>query len=67
MRLEFIVETLEREDLELEEALRHFEEGIGHIRATREILAAAELRIEHLVSDGADDSLPGTDPATGAE
>lgn len=53
VRLETIVAALEREDLELEEALRLFEEGVGHIRATRELLAAAELRIEHLVEDGA--------------
>ncbi len=57
MRLELIVEALEREDLELEEALRLFEEGIGHIRATREILAATELRIERLLDDGAGGSI----------
>jgi exodeoxyribonuclease VII small subunit len=52
MRLELIVAALEREDLELEEALRFFEEGIGHIRATREILSETELRIERLLDDG---------------
>jgi exodeoxyribonuclease VII small subunit len=62
MRLELIVEALEREDLELEEALRLFEEGIGHIRGTRELLAATELRIERLLDDGAGGSVlePGT-------
>lgn len=57
MRLELIVEALEREDLELEEALRLFEEGIGHIRATREILTETELRIEQLLSDGSGSSI----------
>lgn len=52
LRLETIVAALEREDLELEDALRIFEEGIGHIRATRELLATAELRIEQLLGDG---------------
>jgi exodeoxyribonuclease VII small subunit len=56
LRLELIVQALEREYLELEEALRLFEEGIGHIRATRELLAATELRIEQLLNDGVGDS-----------
>jgi exodeoxyribonuclease VII small subunit len=63
VRLELIVAALEREDLELEEALQLFEEGVGHIRATREILAASELRIEHLLEDGSGDSLIETDSA----
>lgn len=48
-RLEAIVSALEREDLELEEALELFEEGIGHLRAAREVLERAELRIERLL------------------
>jgi exodeoxyribonuclease VII small subunit len=63
VRLELIVAALEREDLELEEALQLFEEGVGHIRATREILAASELRIEHLLEDGSGGSLIETDSA----
>lgn len=51
IRLESIVAALEHEELELEEALRIFEEGIGHIRATREILATAELQIEKLLDE----------------
>jgi len=53
VRLEAIVAALEREDLELEEALRLFEEGVGHIRATRELLATAELRITYLLENDA--------------
>lgn len=52
-RLEAIVGMLEREDLELDVALALFEEGIGHVRAAREILRDAELRISRLVVDGA--------------
>jgi len=48
-RLETIVAALEREDLELEEALRLFEEGIGHLRKAQEVLGQTEIRIERLV------------------
>jgi len=52
-RLEAIVGALERDDLELEEALALFEEGIGCVRSAREILRVAELRIERLLEDAA--------------
>lgn len=51
-RLEEIVAALEREDLELEQALALFEEGIGHLRATQELLRQSELRIERLLQEG---------------
>jgi len=47
-RLEAIVAALERDDLELEQALALFEEGIQHIRHARELLRQAELRVEQL-------------------
>jgi exodeoxyribonuclease VII small subunit len=50
-RLEAIVAALERDDLQLEEALRLFEEGITHLRAAQGILAHAELRIERLIEE----------------
>lgn len=50
-RLDSIVASLEREDLELDDALRLFEEGIGHIRNAQQIIAATELRIERLVEE----------------
>lgn len=50
-RLERIVERLERDDLELEQALELFEEGVGHVRAAEEILSEAELRIDRLLED----------------
>lgn len=48
-RLESIVDRLEREDLELQEALELFEEGIGHVRAAHELLEDSRLRVEKLV------------------
>ena len=50
-RLDAIVQALEREDLELEQALRLFEEGVGHLRAAQAILGTAELRIERLIEE----------------
>jgi len=47
-RLDTIVAALERDDLELEQALALFEEGIQHIRHARELLRQAELRVEQL-------------------
>lgn len=66
-RLESIVAALERDDLELEEALRLFEEGIGHIRATRELLAAAELRITYLLENDDGDAAPQADTVSADE
>jgi exodeoxyribonuclease VII small subunit len=48
-RLEKIVQSLEREDLELEQAMQLFEEGVTHIRHAQELLNQAELRIERLI------------------
>ena len=48
-RLESIVERLERDELELQEALELFEEGIGHVRAAHEVLEESRLRVEKLV------------------
>lgn len=48
-RLESIVERLERDDLELQEALELFEEGIGHVRAAHSLLEDSRLRVEKLV------------------
>ena len=51
-RLEQIVDQLDRPDLELEDAMRLFEEGVGHLRAARELLRTAELQVEELLGDG---------------
>lgn len=48
-RLEAIVERLEGDELELQEALELFEEGIGHVRAAHGFLEDSRLRVEKLV------------------
>lgn len=48
-RLEGIVRTLEREDLELEQALRLFEEGVGHLRSAGATLRILDARVKQLV------------------
>ena len=48
-RLEAIVERLERDDLELEQALALFEEGIAHVREANATLERTRLRVEKLV------------------
>ena len=51
-RLEKIVDRLERGELELEEALRVFEEGVALTRQCAGQLEGAERRIEVLVREG---------------
>lgn len=50
-RLDEIVSALEADDLELDRALALFEEGVGHVRKARKILAEAELKVEELVGE----------------
>lgn len=45
-RLEEIVRRLESDDVELDAALTLFEEGVACLRAARERLAAAELKVQ---------------------
>lgn len=53
-RLEQIVRRLEEaEALDLDEALRLFEEGVGRLRAARQRLEAAELRVRQVLADQA--------------
>lgn len=51
-RLEEILARMESDEVALEEALRLFEEGVGHVRAAEEVLSAAELRVEELLASG---------------
>jgi exodeoxyribonuclease VII small subunit len=48
-KLESIVDRLERDELELQDALDLFEEGIGHVREAYRVLEASKLRVEKLV------------------
>ena len=54
-RLEEIVRELERTDVDLESALRLFEEGIVHLRTAGSSLQAVDARVRQLVeaADGA--------------
>jgi len=45
-RLETIVRRLEAEDLDLDEALKLFEEGVERLRTARAQLAEAELKVQ---------------------
>ncbi len=51
-RLDEIVSALEGGDVELEQGLALFEEGIRHIRESERLLSTAELRVEELVGRG---------------
>jgi exodeoxyribonuclease VII small subunit len=48
-RLDEIASTLEKEDLELEEGLGIFEEGVGLIREARQRLTTAGSKVEKLI------------------
>jgi exodeoxyribonuclease VII small subunit len=50
-RLEEIVESLEREELELEEALRLFDEGMDLIRSAERELIESEGRVKQVLVD----------------
>ena len=48
-RLEQIVRRLEAPELDLDEALKLFEEGVERLRAARERLAHAELKVKKVL------------------
>jgi exodeoxyribonuclease VII small subunit len=58
-RLEEIVRSLEAEDLDLDKALRLFEEGVNSLRSARKLLEDSELTVQQVLQE-ADGSL-GTD------
>lgn len=47
-RLDAIVRALEANDLDLDQALALFEEGVDRLRTARERLSSAELRLSQL-------------------
>jgi len=55
-RLEEIVRRLEAEDVDLDAALALFEEGVGRLRAARERLQEAEVKVQRVL-ERADGSL----------
>ena len=50
-RLEEIVRRLEAGDVELDAALALFEEGVARLRAARERLAAADLKVQTVLEE----------------
>lgn len=50
-RLEDIVRRLEADDVELDTALALFEEGVARLRAARERLAAADLKVQTVLEE----------------
>jgi exodeoxyribonuclease VII small subunit len=57
-RLKEIVETLESPDtLELDASLTLFEEGVGLVRSCRELLEAAEVRVQNVFQEQIDNVL----------
>jgi exodeoxyribonuclease VII small subunit len=55
-RLEEILTRMDAEEVELEEALRLFEEGVKHVREAERMLTETELRVEELL--GGDETRP---------
>jgi exodeoxyribonuclease VII small subunit len=53
-RLEEIVRKLEAEDVELDAALALFEEGVARLRAARERLGAAEVKVQTVLDEAGD-------------
>ncbi len=52
-RLEAIVRKLETGELDLDEALRLFEEGVERLRGARTRLEAAEAKVKQVLTDRA--------------
>ena len=55
--LEKIVTALEQGDLELDQALAHFEQGIGLARQGQEKLQKAQQKVDILMANGTDSQL----------
>jgi exodeoxyribonuclease VII small subunit len=54
-RLEEIVRKLEADDVELDAALALFEEGVARLRAARERLAAADVKVQTVLEEASGD------------
>ena len=59
-RLEAIVRTLEDSEVDLDEALELFQEGVRRLKNARKLLQDTELTVKKVV-DAADASLPDDD------
>ena len=54
VRLEAIVRELEGSNLELDDALRLFAEGVEHLRTAEALLEDAEIKVEELIGAAAE-------------
>ena len=61
-RLEEILTRMDAEEVELEEALRLFEEGVKHVREAERMLTETELRVEELLGGAETRPLEDTEP-----
>ncbi|PYO82009.1 MAG: exodeoxyribonuclease VII small subunit [Gemmatimonadetes bacterium] len=52
-RLEEIVRRLEGQELDLDDALKLFEEGVERLREARDRLTAAEAKVKQVLTDQA--------------
>ena len=59
-RLETIVRTLEDSDVDLDEALELFQEGVKRLKNARKLLQDTELTVKQVI-DAADAGLPDDD------
>ena len=50
-RLEEIVRSLEANDLDLDQALTLFEEGVGRLKTARKLLSESELTVKRVLED----------------
>jgi exodeoxyribonuclease VII small subunit len=53
-RLEEIVRRLEADDVELDAALALFEEGVARLRAARERLVSAQVKVQAVLEEAGD-------------
>lgn len=58
-RLEEILGALESDEMELDQSLELFEEGVLHIREAEKVLATAALRVKEVLSNGLERDLDG--------
>ena len=53
-RLEEIVRKLEADDVELDAALKLFEEGVARLRSARDQLGSAQLKVQTVLDQAGD-------------
>lgn len=56
--LEAVVESMERGDLSLEQALKHFERGVALTRSCQQALTEAEQQVQILLQDQLEEFTP---------